>query len=61
MHAYYRMEADQTDGFVVHATREEWRGVLKDFQLLAGRYPPGITMQASFDLITHLEVLGVYE
>lgn len=55
MHAYHRMEADQTDSIAVCASREEWSDVIE--QLLQFRGADG----SASDLIHWLINQGVYE
>lgn len=55
MHAYHRMEADQTDSIAVCATREEWRAVIR---AVVSSYAKS---DASESLVNWLINQGVYE
>ena len=56
MHAYNRMEADQTDAIAVVATKEEWRAVVHRVTQIS----PAID-DDSDRLVYHLINMGVYE
>lgn len=57
MHAYYRMEADQTDSIAVCATKEEWQEIV-DF--LFENAPTTLTGDtAAWKLIEGLEDWGI--
>ena len=70
MHAYNRMEADQTDSIAVCATPKEWQDVVLDlielrrqvhyYRSLRDHRPEDYTYElATVELIEKLEALGV--
>lgn len=56
MHAYSRMEADQSDSIAVCATKEEWQEVLLDLETL-GDFD--VLEQATVALGLALEAIGI--